>query len=214
MAPPHLTPWSPDLQTYHRMAELGVFGDERVELLDGVLHAMSPKGREHEQALSFLTRRAVLAVDENYEVRIQLALSLSERSVPEPDLAIAGWDIERPYHPVTANLVCEVAASSLKTDRTTKLAIYARYAIPEYWVVDVNLDGLTLEQHTEPAGETYARTRVLRSGTVRATQVPFALALDDLWAATTRRPLASQAVQTPVPAGTHEAGGSGATSSS
>lgn len=42
-APPGTVLWSPDLETDQRMAELEIFGDERVELLDGVLVAMSPK---------------------------------------------------------------------------------------------------------------------------------------------------------------------------
>lgn len=176
--------WSPDLETYQRMAELEIFGDERVELLDGLLVAMSPKGAEHEQALSYLTRRAFKVVDERNEIRIQFALTLAEGRVPEPDLAIVPPEIPRPYHPANAALVCEVAATSLRTDRTTKLAIYARAGIPEYWIVDVN--GLALEVHTDPQGDTYATVEWPQSGLVQARFVDFSVPLGELWAATTR----------------------------
>lgn len=183
-APPGTKLWSPDLETYQRMAELEIFGDERVELLDGVLVAMSPKGAEHEQALSYLTRRAFDTVDRRSEIRIQFALTLAEGRVPEPDLAIVPPEIPRPYHPANAALVCEVAATSLRTDRTTKLAIYARARIPEYWIVDVN--GLTLEVHTDPEGDTYRTTAWPEAGLVEARFCEFSVPLDELWAATTR----------------------------
>lgn len=64
------------------------------------------------------------------EIRVQFALTLAEGRVPEPDLAIVPPEIPRPYHPANAALVCEVAATSLRADRTTKLAIYARAGIP------------------------------------------------------------------------------------
>ena len=43
------------VEEYHRMGEAGVFGpDERVELIRGVIHKMSPKGRRHSAAVSLL----------------------------------------------------------------------------------------------------------------------------------------------------------------
>ncbi|MDQ3608151.1 MAG: Uma2 family endonuclease [Actinomycetota bacterium] len=185
-APPGTALWSPDLETYHRMAELGLFGEDRVELLDGVLVAMSPKNAPHEEALNFLTECAFRTIDlRTHQIRNQSSLSLGEGREPEPDLVIVRRDVERPYHPGTAELVCEVAASSLRIDRTTKLAIYARAGIPEYWVVDVN--ARVVEVHIEPQKGSYAITIRLGSGTVAARLMPFSVPLDDLWAATPPR---------------------------
>jgi len=185
-APPGTALWSPDLDTYHRMAELGLFGEQRVELLDGVLVAMSPKNAPHEEALHFLTECGFTTIDlRTHQIRNQSSLSLGEGWEPEPDLAIVRRDVEWPYHPGTAELVCEVAATSLRIDRTTKLALYARAGIPEYWVVDVN--ARVVEVHTEPQKGSYATTIRLGSGTLAAQRVPFNVPLDDLWAATPPR---------------------------
>ena len=169
---------------YHQLVESGGFDeDARVELIDGLLADMSPKTREHENAVAWLARWLMIAIDpERYELRVGSPLTL-ERSEPEPDLAIVPSEIPRPYHPANAALVCEVAATSLRTDRTTKLAIYARARIPEYWIVDVN--GLTLEVHTDPEGDTYRTTAWPEAGLVEARFCDFSVPLDELWAATT-----------------------------
>ena len=52
-------------------------------------------------------------------------------------------------------LLIEVSDSSFAYDQSTKRALYARYGVEEYWVVDVQ--GGRVFVHTEPAGESYAR---------------------------------------------------------
>jgi hypothetical protein len=51
-------------------------------------------------------------------------------------------------HPSTADLVVEVADSSLRLDRRLKAGLYARARLPEYWIV--NLVESTLEVHRFP----------------------------------------------------------------
>ena len=58
----------------------------------------------------------------------------------------------REHHPRTALLVVEVAGDSLRLDRQTKAALYARAGIPEYWIV--NLAESTVEVHRDPDPET------------------------------------------------------------
>ena len=40
-------------------------------------------------------------------------------------------------HPTTAELIVEIADSSLFEDTTTKAEVYATGGIPDYWVLDV-----------------------------------------------------------------------------
>ena len=123
---------------YHRILEAGGFDQNaRVELLGGLLAAMSPKTRAHENAVAWLTRWLMQAVDlDRYEVRVASPLTL-EDSEPEPDLAVIALDAPRPYHPATATLLIEIAASSLHRDLDTKTGIYATAGVPEYWVLDL-----------------------------------------------------------------------------
>jgi Uma2 family endonuclease len=57
----------------------------------------------------------------------------------------------REHHLRTALLVVEVAGDSLRLDRQTKAALYARAGIPEYWIV--NLAENTVEVHRDPDPE-------------------------------------------------------------
>lgn len=140
---------------YHRLLEAGGFDeDARVELLDGLLAAMSPKTRAHENAVAWLARWLMTAVDlAGYEVRVASPLTLGS-SEPEPDLSVIAIDAPRPYHPGSATLVIEVAVSSLERDLGIKRRLYARAAVPEYWVLD--LDGRRLVVHRDARTGDYA----------------------------------------------------------
>lgn len=182
---PLLEPWRPDLETYHRLGELGVFEDQRVELLDGVITQMSPKSREHEVAIAYLNRLAVEATPPETAIYVQLALSLGERWEPEPDLAVIEPGTPRPYHPASAALVVEVAASSLRHDLTVKAPLYGRSGIPECWVVDVNAERLV--RFTKPSAAGYDTRDELREGRVSAVGVSgLEVDLAALWAAVRR----------------------------
>ncbi len=58
-----------------------------------------------------------------------------------------------------AYLIAEVADSSLLKDLTTKLSIYARAKVPEYWVVDV--ENRRVEVFREPSLESYREHRTV-----------------------------------------------------
>jgi len=112
--------------------------DDRVELLDGLIVAMSPQDPLHAAAITRLTRVLQRVVGDRAAVRVQLPIVLG-RSAPEPDLTLVPIDAgENPEaHPRSAFLVVEVADSSLVPDRLTKAAIYARAGLPEYWLVNL-----------------------------------------------------------------------------
>ncbi|MHB8879037.1 MAG: Uma2 family endonuclease [Myxococcaceae bacterium] len=136
---------------YHQLADLGILDeDEHLELLEGVIVEMTPQSRPHARVISELTQRLVSTAGSLHRVRVQLPLTLSDTSEPEPDLAVVTLEEERsaPVHPRNALLVIEVASDSLRKDRALKGAIYAQAAIPEYWVA--NLLNQTIEVYADP----------------------------------------------------------------
>lgn len=135
---------------YHRMIETGILDeDERLELLEGVICAMSPQDEPHAWPIQRLTRILTRVLGDEYDIRVQLPLTLGRSNEPEPDLAIVrAGPRTKGRHPRTALLVIEVADDSLRKDRTLKAALYARFRVPEYWVVNVVAE--TIEVFTEP----------------------------------------------------------------
>jgi len=163
MASPSLAEGRVTRERYWQLVEDGVIGpDDRVELLDGVIVAMSPQNPSHAFATAALTRWLGAAVGSHAYLRVQLPLDVSTASIPEPDLAVIAGRIEdaAAAHPTTALLVVEVAESSVAQDRLTKGPMYAAAGIQEYWLV--NLRERCVEVHRRPvrADRRYAETRV------------------------------------------------------
>src|SRR4051812_48133220 len=143
------------LENYHRLVEAGGFEGERVELLDGLLVRMSPKSERHEAVVEFLNDWLNAAVDRRrYIVGCQRALTIGD-SEPEPDLVVRERDAPKPYHPSSAVLVIEVAASSLPVDLAIKAPLYASAGIAEYWVLD--LESPRAIVHREPGAGGYGQ---------------------------------------------------------
>jgi Uma2 family endonuclease len=143
-------------EEYDRMVDLGLFGDERVELLAGMLVEMSPQGSRHAEAISRVSRVFFrLDLDGRAAVRIQLPLALGDLSEPEPDLAVVPAGDYAAAHPSTALLVVEVADSSIRKDQRLKGPLYAAHGLAEYWIV--NLDEDVVEVRREPQAGAFAR---------------------------------------------------------
>jgi Uma2 family endonuclease len=136
------------------MVELGLFADERIELLHGALVEMSPQNEAHANAVEWLTELLVPKLVGRARVRIQLPLALSEDSEPEPDVAVVSLQEARTGHPNSALLVIEVADTTLRKDRRIKADLYAAAHIPEYWIV--NLVDKLVTVHTNPLHGQYA----------------------------------------------------------
>ncbi|MEI9941034.1 MAG: Uma2 family endonuclease [Pseudomonadota bacterium] len=139
---------------YDQLVSLGAFQDERIELLEGELIAMSPIGAPHSATVERLTRLLVLAFEGRAAVKCQSPFAALEHSEPEPDLALIPRGDYDTDHPAEAYLIIEVAESSLALDRGKKLRLYASCAVPEYWVV--NLLERCIEVYTGPSPGAYA----------------------------------------------------------
>ncbi len=165
---------------YDKLVELGLFEDERVELLEGIIVQMSPQGAPHASTIDRLNELFVLALHGRARVRVQGSFAASDISEPEPDVSVlplGDYDREHPQH---ALLLVEVAESSLKKDRGVKAKLYGRVGVPEYWIV--NLPDRVVEVLTDPNEQGYAQHRVHRPGE-RITLARFAdvsIAVDDV----------------------------------
>lgn len=136
---------------FERASCAGVFGpEERLELIEGeIVEKMTPQNFAHATAILAAEEVLRAACGGQFHVRAQMPLAVGEFSAPEPDLAVVrGTFRDHTQHPGHAVLLVEVADSSLSYDRSTKASIYARAAIPEYWIV--NLPDGVLEVYREP----------------------------------------------------------------
>ncbi len=149
---------------YDGLVQLGAFGDERIELLYGLLIPMSPQNAPHMWAIQTLNMILAPALAGRAAVRVQGPLAVSAESEPEPDLAVVPLQDFSSEHPGTALLVIEVAGESLAKDRQIKGRMYAEAGVPEYWVV--NLADRVIEVYTDPSATGYARTRRHAEGEV------------------------------------------------
>jgi Uma2 family endonuclease len=141
---------------YYRMAEMGFFEGQRVELIDGEVVEMPALNPPHSAATKRAERRLEAAFGSGFQARVQQPLSLGTSSDPEPDVAIVP-DVPDDYasgHPTTALLVVEVSETTLRYDQTVKGSLYAAAGLPEYWVV--NLVDRELEVHRRPVADAAA----------------------------------------------------------
>lgn len=147
---------------YDRLVMEGWFHDERVELIDGIVVEMAPIGPPHCDPIDFLNRRFVIGAGDRATVRVQLPFAAGDFSEPEPDLALVPPGRYGKDHPSHADLIVEVAESSLRYDRETKAPLYAASSVDEYWIVDVN--GRAVEVYDQSNGERFTRIRTFAKG--------------------------------------------------
>lgn len=161
---------------YHRMAESGSFApDARVELIDGVIIDMPPIGSLHAAVGRRLDSLLREVVGSRALVSGQWPLRLGDYSEPQPDIALVRprEDCYEDDHPTAADtlLVIEISATTLDDDLRTKLCLYARHGIPEYWVVDVVSQRLHVFRR--PSGDEYEQAlSVDRPREVEITALP------------------------------------------
>lgn len=161
-------PYRINVEQFQKMAAAGIFEpDERIELIEGEILTMAPIGLRHGYAVaalgellheSGLGKRAFLWS--------QSALVMRPRSQLQPDLMLLRRPRERyrdeqPRHSDVLLLI-EVSDSTLGFDRKRKVPLYARYGIPEVWIV--NLQDRCMEVFREPTEMGYAQLSVRQIG--------------------------------------------------
>ena len=171
---------------FHRMGEAGILGaDERIELIEGELIDMVPIGSLHAGTVMRLNQLLIRVLAGRAMLSPQNPIALAERSEPQPDITVLRnrADFYSTSHPVPQDvlLLIEVADSTLSYDRDVKIPLYARYGIPEVWLVDLN--ARRVEVCRRPAEAGYReRFRPENAESVALSLLPeVSIALADLW---------------------------------
>jgi Uma2 family endonuclease len=160
--PVHPQPHRFSVKDYLAMGEAGILQPEdRVELVRGQVLSMSPIGHGHAVSVDRLSRLLHGQGPEVILVHVQNAVNFADDTQVQPDLALLRdrqgfW--QTGVREEDCLLVIEVAETSLETDRTRRLALYAAAGIPEYWIVD--LPGRRVECYLNPEGEAYTQRSV------------------------------------------------------
>ncbi len=169
--------WRLSVDQYEAMIRHGIVGgDDRVELLEGVLVAKMTKNAPHVTA-NELTRDALAAVvGPDWFVNTQQPV-ITANSEPEPDVSVVRGTrrqfSNRKPRAQDVGMVVEVSDSSLDEDRTLKKRIYANARIPVYWIV--NLIERQVEVYTNPAGAGETADYAPRQDYAPDAQVPVTL---------------------------------------
>jgi Uma2 family endonuclease len=171
------------LAEFERLIEVGILTeDDRVELIQGELVPMAPKGNRHE-----LVRDEIMNWMMDRKPRtLRLSSEIGWRppdadTYVEPDLLICPRSFKGvTVPPAEVLLAIEVAHSSLRFDSTTKARLYAVLGVREYWVVDAQK--LTTRVHRESSAGGYASVSDVQPNDtlVPLLAAPLAIKLGDL----------------------------------
>jgi Uma2 family endonuclease len=120
---------------------------------------MAAIGSPHAGVTNRLVRGFAPAVaDGSMLMSVQNPLRLDGYNEPQPDFMLlrSRADDYRASHPTAADfrLLIEVSEASLAYDRGVKLALHARFRVPEVWIVD--LPDAAVEVYREPKEGAYA----------------------------------------------------------
>lgn len=171
------------VEEYHKMGEVGILKEKGLELINGEIIEMSPKGSKHAAVLARINKILSQQLGE-FILRIQDPIIASNLSEPEPDVAILKYraDFYGEEHPHGKDvlLAIEISDTSISYDRKVKLPIYAESGVPECWLIDVNKK----EIHTywQPMGNAYKFSELVREGeTIQAHHFELSIPLQQIF---------------------------------
>lgn len=151
---------------YHKLAEIGLLSEKRVELISGEIIDMSPVGKLHAATVNKLTSLLSELIVDAGIISVQNPVTINQFSEPEPDLSILkpkeNFYADQLPKASDVLLIVEVADTTLAKDRQVKIPLYSEAQIPEYCII--NLTDKVLERYTEPKEGDYALRRLYRKG--------------------------------------------------
>lgn len=141
-------------------------GYAKTELIEGSIVGMNAQHRPHgmlKMELYDRLREALKMMGSPLRPVIEFGLALSPETLAEPDLMLTSEPSGDGFVPLASvALVIEVSDTSFDYDLGAKAALYARHAIPEYWVADVNAKAI--HQMWAPKDGAYSQRRVMAFG--------------------------------------------------
>ncbi len=153
------------VKDFRAMAEAGLFTDQKIELIDGVIVDMSPANPEHEDSIDELDEKMQRVFSAKARVRVEKAFDIGDDYwLPHPDIVLAK---RRRYgdnapKPADVFLIIEVSNTTLNEDLGKKLKCYASLGIQDYWVANIRAKKWLI--HREPSGDKYLSVTELPFG--------------------------------------------------
>ncbi len=145
------------VEAYEALDAMGML-DKRAELLRGLIIKKMPKSPLHRKLTIRILKYFLAFRRAGFFAVIEAPLRLAD-SMPEPDVMIVRGeesDIDD-KHLTTAELVVEVAVSSVALDRENA-SLYAEAGVPEYWIV-LGLEK-QIEAYRQPENGSYRIKRL------------------------------------------------------
>lgn len=153
---------------YHKMAEVGILPESGIELINGEIIEMSPKGSKHTRIVKKFNKLLNQLLGDDFIISIQDPIIASDFSEPEPDVAILKYraDFYGDEHPHgnDALLVIEIGDTSVAYDRKFKLPLYAESGVAECWLI--NLAKQEIHTYWQPAGTAYKFSEFIQKGEI------------------------------------------------
>lgn len=164
------------LERYHEAIRKGIFTTaDKVELLYGKIVNLMPIGSPHSQCVMVVADFFRERFGREYTYREEKPITITEIvSEPQPDIVVAkrkDYSLGNP-EPEEIYFIAEVASSSIRTDQTIKVVLYAEAGIQEYWII--NLEKRRIEVHVDPLPEEGAYGSVNNYGENSTFMSPFA----------------------------------------
>jgi Uma2 family endonuclease len=138
----------------------GLWDQQHLELIQGELINQMGKNRPHTNTLALVLEWMIQVFGGKYvntETSIDVAPEDNPTSEPQPDiivLARSTLEITKANpQPTEIRLVIEISDSTVGFDLTTKVGLYARAGITEYWVFDIPARRLIV--HRDPRNGLY-----------------------------------------------------------
>ena len=154
---------------------------QRYELVDGEVYVTPSPSTRHQDIVLRLARRIADHLDRHAGGRVYVSpldVVLSSTDVVEPDVVFVAeaeaGKITRPNIQGAPTLAVEVL-SDPRHDRVRKCRLYARFRVPEYWIVDP--DGGGVEVH-RLEGDDYGPPAVVEPGATLTTPLLPGLEID------------------------------------
>ena len=149
---------------YQKMADFGIINEnEHVELIEGKVIKMAPIGFVHSGIVDYLCDLLHDEIHKKAIVRVQSSVYLDKNYMPEPDIVLIkrreDFYKSRYVKAEDIFLIIEVSDSSFRYDSEIKIPSYAKFNIPEVWIIDVNTQRLI--RYYQPANGVYEKIETL-----------------------------------------------------
>jgi Uma2 family endonuclease len=147
-------------QDFMLLASNGAFDTyARAELIDGEIFVVNAQFRRHAITRRRLMRGFEDALDARADglgVLDECNIAFDDGTMPQPDITLttAAEPEDGPIPLDSVMLIVEIADTTLAHDLGPRRERYARYAVPEYWVVDIKAK--VVHQFWSVAAEGYA----------------------------------------------------------